>query len=128
MSIESAIYTLCISDTTISGLISDKFYPHYVPQDEELPVVVYEVDELENEHLSGSDSATENVRLYINVFCSGYSSNKEIRDAFKLCLRCYTGTSEGVVIQKCFFVKGGAIYSEDRSIYNGFLEFKISYN
>jgi len=128
MDIETAIYSLCVQDTTISGLIGNNLFPYVVPQDELLPVVIYEIDEIENEHVSGGNSNTESIKFYINVFCSGYSDNQEIRDAFVSCLSRYNGTIEDVTIQKCFFTKGGSVYSPDENVYNGFLEFEVSYH
>ena len=127
MSFEKDLYTLCTNNTTINSYIDNKFFPYFVPQDETLPVATYEVDYLENIHLSDKDSNTKNIKLFINIFSDSFSQSQEIRKAFQILLDRYNGISGETHIQKSIFIKGGSLYNETDEIYNTFLQFKISY-
>jgi hypothetical protein len=104
MSIESAIYTLLAADTDLTDLVSTRIYDDAADQNPTLPyLTVFRVSEPHTHEMQGAAGMTH-PRMQIDVFAENGISRFATTEAVREALDGYRGTSDSVVISKCFLV------------------------
>ena len=83
MTIGTDIYTALSGDGTVSGLVGNRIYPNWIPQDVTYPCVAYfsDGDDVEND-LSGEASIAHHNYEFV-CFASSYSGAQSLADAVK---------------------------------------------
>jgi len=98
MSLEKAVRQVLTDDSTVSGLVSTRVYPHRRPTGTALPVIVYQnVFTHENESLD-TQSGVRRSRMALDVIDDTYGDTKTLRDAVEAALVNYSGTIQSETI------------------------------
>jgi gamma-glutamyltranspeptidase len=98
MSLEKAVRSILIADSTVTGLVASRVYPQRRPQGTAVPAIVYQnVFQATNEALA-TQGGIKRTRLSVEVFDKTYGATKTLRNAVESALINYTGTTEGETI------------------------------
>ena len=98
--IESALYTLLTSDSSVAALVGTRIYPLLVPDGTTLPAVAYQQISLVPRKTHSGPNALLHERYQLTVHASGYDSARTVRRALRDCLDGYVGDVGMVHIQE----------------------------
>lgn len=103
MNAEKVINYLLSNDVTVSGLVADRIYPRQLPENPDLPAIVYtRVSGPLVQSLQGS-SHLAHPRIQVDVFTDQYDEAKALAMAVKNALIGQRGTFAGVVTKGILF-------------------------
>lgn len=102
MSLNAALYTRVITDTTISGLIGTKFYPATAVQEATAPYAVYQRISTPRDYTQDGASGMSWPRYQITSIAATFSGARALADAMRARLSGFSGTVESVVIGAIF--------------------------
>lgn len=95
--IEVALRTYILLDTTVTGLISTRFYYIKAPQDVVKPYAVYKViSDPDNRPYVGKDGSQP--RVQIDVVADNPTDAKAVDEAIRSRISEYTGTLSGLAV------------------------------
>jgi len=105
MIIETALVTYLLAQSTVTALVGDRIDLGIAKQTTIKPYVVISKISGVREHSHDGESGLAHPRLQISVFANSYGSAKQVTEAIRGVLDCYTGTmggEGGVVVQAVF--------------------------
>ena len=102
--IEQALYTLMAADNTIAATVGARIYPVVVPQDADLPALVYQRISSVRDHTHDATTGLAHPRIQVTAIATTYNAAKTLANAVRTLLDNYKGpTSDGVVIDAILF-------------------------
>lgn len=103
MNLGKLTYSLLSNDSTISSLVGDRVFPVQVPQNASYPVIVYQHDSQVPSNIKDGPSPLDVVGLSLVIYAGAYSTAQSIADKCRELLDYYSGTVEGVQVDKISF-------------------------
>lgn len=103
MSVEAAVRTLLVNDSTLNSTIKSKVYPAIITQETLPPFLVYLFTEIKaNESKTGASTLDKTYFSILSISAT-YSQARSIADRVRVVLDFYKGTVGGTVIQRINF-------------------------
>lgn len=121
--IEEALRTLLLSDSTVSGLVGTRVYPMQLPLDCTLPAISYSKISSPNNHLIDVASP----RFQFSCFAEDYLEVQQLKTAVVSALNRYKGVASGIHIKQIVFQDASDDYEETTGIFHVPVDFKIIY-
>ena len=96
--VDEVIYSLLHDDPAVAAIVGVRIYPQELPQEADLPAIVYE--RTANDHLRSNDGATGivNATYELTAWGDGFPDARLLADAVRLALDGYSGTVGSVKI------------------------------
>jgi len=132
MSVQSAIYTLLAAATDVTDLTSTRIYYDAADQAPTKPyITIFKVSDVHVHHMGGASGITE-ARIQVDAYAASPESRQAVFDAVRNALDGYVGTSDSVVISKCFLSSDNDLYiapyeGERFGTYRSIMDFEIAY-
>lgn len=98
MTIGKAIYTLLVTDGTISAAVGNRIYPDMAAQQATFPFIVYQVIGNVPTDTKDGTSKLDSVRVQIDTYANTYTSAQDISDRVRVVCDRHTGETSGVMI------------------------------
>lgn len=108
--IESALRTLALADSTVSGLVGTRMYPLKLPQDPTYPAVTYTRISGPRLYDHGGETGMAEGRFQIDSWGASYSSAKSAAAAVREAIEGYRGTTGGTEFASIFCVNDSDSY------------------
>ncbi|NNF65985.1 MAG: DUF3168 domain-containing protein [Gammaproteobacteria bacterium] len=99
MSAETGIYTHLSTDGNIIALVGTRIYPEWMPQESDMPAIVFSLTSAPREPNFDGPSAYVDRRYQLDCYASTYSAAKSLADAVRVSLDGVTGTLGGENVQ-----------------------------
>ena len=103
MSINTALYSRLSSFAGLFALVGNRIYPVLIPESAQLPAVAYSLISTPEIHAMNADPTINGPRYQISCRSATFSSAEDVAEQVKLALKDYSGTVEGIVIQRIFY-------------------------
>lgn len=122
----TAIYNLLKDSATVGAIIGNKIYPVIIPERVAYPAVTYsefsqQFDETKDGPIPNGDHSFE-----IDIYCEENGQGKRLADAIKGVLSWYSGTVNGVSIERIRFLdQSDDLYGDDKEIFHITQEYSI---
>ena len=126
--IEEAVYALLSADATVTGYVSTRIYPYYLPQQCTYPAIVFGRTDTMRETAMGRDIGYATARMQIAIWSTNLSSGSACADAVRDSLHWYCGTIGGVNIHETYIDAEDIFYEDTLEAYQIPLDFMISYS
>ena len=97
--IAAAIVSILTSDATVSGIVSSRVYPLFVPQNATIPAITYQNIVSPRVHTLGSVDDMVPALYQLNCWAETMEGARALSEAVRGALNNYSGTVGGVVIQ-----------------------------
>ena len=97
--IEKSIYNMLTNDAAVTTLVSDRIYPMVLPQNHDMPAIVYRNNGVEkgSNYDAASEAFTETF-ISVDAISETYTEMKAISQAIYDALNNFSGTQSGNVI------------------------------
>lgn len=99
LTIMAAIVTILLGDATVTGLVGDRIYPVYVPQNTPMPAITIQRISAPRVHTFDGPSGMVKSRYQFNSWGTTYGSVEQVVEALRLAIDGFVGTVGGRVIQ-----------------------------
>lgn len=122
----TAIYNLLKDDSAVGAIIGDKIYPGIIPENTAYPAVRY--TELVQTYDQSKDGPIEtgNHIFEVHIFSYEYAQVHRIATAIKSALNWYSGTVNGVVIERIWRdEQSDEAYQDEKGIFQITQEYNI---
>ena len=88
--VEQVLRKVLVDDSDVSGVVSTRVFPNYVPQGESLPAIVYNLDDTKPiAHLSGRSGVVADFEVL--CLADGYGTAKDLAEKVRAAVAMYTG-------------------------------------
>jgi hypothetical protein len=116
--LETALYSILTAHTGLMALVSTdgaaRIYPEgEVPQDCSMPYVTYRRISGPREHAMGRDPGLAHPRMEVSAWDDDKADCRAVATQVRLALQDWTGTQDGVVIQRIFLDGDHDVYNEE---------------
>ena len=126
--IEEAVYAIITANTSITGYVSTRVYPYYLPQQATYPAIVFGRVDTMREEAFGRSPGFATSRIQISIWTTYLSSGSGCADAVRRGFHRYTGTIGGVTIHDSAIEAETVFYEDTLEAYQIPLDFMISYS
>ena len=92
MALSTAVYTILSGNATLAGAVSTRIYPGGVPADATLPLVVYEIGDIQPVIAIGDINSWDEAELVVTVYSTYHSNTETYAGYVRTALDGYTGT------------------------------------
>lgn len=103
MNIAPAVYDLLRNDATVASFVGTRIYPDQIPQEASYPAIVHYKTEVDKLAVKSAPTTNYTITLQIDVYCDTFGEGEDIADAIKEVLDEYSGTTQSINIQSCYF-------------------------
>lgn len=126
MNYGKAIYEILSLDATLVALLGeDKIYPMRIPQEKELPAVVYTKINQAPSHTKSSTSTLDVVRVQIDSFSKSYSQMVEIDERVRLLIDGFRGMVNGVAVDSIYFLTSTEVPEDELNVKHTATDYNI---
>ena len=89
--VEQVLRQILVDNAAVAGVVSTRVFPHDVPQGQDLPAIVYVLDDTKPlAHLAGRGGVVADFELM--CLADGYGTAKDLAEKTREALAHYTGT------------------------------------
>lgn len=103
MSIEAALYSKLTGDATLSGLMSSRWYPLWLPQDPTLPAGVYRRVTTSQDMAHDGAIDIEWLRMQLDIYAESFADVREVANAVRDCINGFSGTVDSTKVWSVIF-------------------------
>lgn len=130
MNYGKAIYEILSLDGDLVTLLDGekKIYPVEIPQETELPAVVYTKISQTPSHTKSSTSMMDVVRVQIDTFSHSYSEMEEIDERVRYMLDYFRGLVNGVAIDSIHFITSTEVLDDELNVKHTATDYNIRIN
>lgn len=122
-SVQGAIRTLLLGDTTVNGIVGRRIYPIVCPLDCTYPAI--SITRITNNLAHVGDYG--NPRFQISCWATSYEQANALFKAVHACLKGYKGVASGVHIKQIVFLSSSDELEDDTGIFHIPADFKVRY-
>ncbi len=128
MKLHEALFSYLKTYAGLTALVGTKIYPLQIPQNVNVPAVVYQLISQERMHSLGGDKGMTSPSMQLTSYATTYNTAKNVAEQVRIALQNYTGTmGSGVTIQSVLMTSEFDGYESDTLYYFVEQEFKIYY-
>jgi len=113
MALSTAIYTILAANGSLAAVVSTRIYPAAVPPDATLPLVVYEIEDIQPVIAIGDIDSWDEAELMVTVYSTYHSNTETYAGYVRTALDGYTGTVSTEKIDTIIYRGQSAGYEPD---------------
>jgi hypothetical protein len=125
--LEEAINTRAAAVSALTDLIAARFYPDRMPEDVVLPAVTYTRLSGPRAHAMGSDPGITEPVFHMIAWADTKSEALAVAAALRTAFQDWSGTVDGVVIERSFLNDEDGYYNADAEAYRQTVTFTIAH-
>lgn len=89
---ETILYSLLAGDAAIAAIVGTRIYPNFIPQDADLPALIYQQISGYRHHTNAGALGLAVPRVQINCWAVTYAAADDLADKVRIKLDGYSGT------------------------------------
>ena len=131
MDIGKAISSILRNTAGVSNYVGSRIFPQKIPFGETMPAITYFIIDTTPNNTKNGVSTYDYVVAQISVFAQSYDTCQDLSQKVRTALDYYSGTTRGVVIDKCFFESGSNAFDDsfgDNGIHQMDMDFRFNIN
>ena len=113
--VEQAITSILEASTSVTSLASTRIYPVELPQDPQLPAVVYNVISEQRESVMSQDTGTVHARVQVSCWAPTYTSASGLSEGVRSATQRYSSTSIGGVLVHEIFIENRYVFRDEET-------------
>lgn len=113
MNAVGAFYEMLTTNTTVSGLVSNRVFPVRMPQKTILPAIVLSIVFVQPNDTKSGPSGTDTVRLQVSIYAHDYRTAENIASAVRFAVDKFAGT----VLTTPQILLGGVRFESEENLY-----------
>lgn len=126
--LEEALNTRAAAVSALTDLIALRFYPDKMPEDVELPAVTYTRISGPRAHAMGSDPGLTEPVFNMTAWADTKAVALSVASALRTTFQDWSGTVDGVVIQRSFLEDEDGYYDPQSEAYRQTVTFTIKHS
>jgi hypothetical protein len=128
MTVEAAIKTRMEAHVGLAALVSDRIYPHHLPQQPAYPAVSYHIiGARPRDRAMGGDSGIAFKRVQVSCWGKSYGQAVQVAEQVRQALQRWSGTEAGTAVQDIYLENQNEFFEADLGIYHHALDFEVVY-
>lgn len=128
MDAEQALVMHLLNDSALTALVGDRVFPHAIPQDEQVPAIVYQKISAPRTLSVSGDSSANNTRMQLSCYAETFGQAKQIAQVLYNSVDVFRGQLGGRVNAAVLMADSRDDYEPDTGRYRCDIDFFVMHH